>query len=95
MKKDFIFYTCFLSVILFAIITFTSCEQYIAKEVGGTVTINLEPGQKLVEVTWKGDADLWYLTEPMDSDYVPKTKIFNESSMLGVCEGKVIFIETR
>lgn len=73
----------------------TSCEQYVTREFGGTTTVKLEPGKKLVECTWKGDADLWYLVEPMDSDYVPQTKEFIESSMFGAIEGKVIFIETR
>ena len=73
----------------------TSCDQFVTREFGGTTTIKLSPGQKLVECTWKGDGDLWYLVEPMDSDYVPKTKEFIESSMVGVMEGKVIFIETK
>lgn len=74
---------------------FTSCtEQYMAKEFGGTVTINLEPGKKLIEATWKED-HLWYLVEDMDSNYVPKTKVFQESSSFGVMNGKVIFRETR
>ena len=73
----------------------TSCEQYVTRKFGGTTTVKLEPGQKFVECTWKGDANLWYLVEPMDSDYVPKTKEFIESSMFGAIEGKVIFIETR
>ena len=48
---------------------FTSCTpQTMSREYGGTVTINLEPGEKLVEATWKDD-NLWYLVEPMDSDY--------------------------
>jgi hypothetical protein len=61
---------------------------------GGTTKIELEPGEKLVEATWKGD-DIWYLVEPMDSDYVPKIKTFKESSKIGVFEGKVIFYEKR
>ena len=40
---------------------------------GGTMKIELEPGEKLVEATWKGD-NIWYLVEPMDSDYTPKQK---------------------
>lgn len=50
--------------------------------------------KKLVEATWK-DSDLWYLVEPMDSDYVPKTKIFKENSMIGIMEGEVKFIESK
>lgn len=80
---------------IFVVLTMCSCEQVITREYGGTTTIKLERGEKLIEATWKGDGDLWYLLEPMDSDYVPKTKLFKESSVCGVLEGKVIFIETR
>lgn len=77
------------------VLCLTSCEQVITRQYGGTTTIKLEPDEKLVEVTWKGDGDLWYLVEPMDSHYVPKTKVFKESSTYGVMEGKVVFIEQR
>lgn len=80
--------------ILFSIVTLTSC-QWGTRNFGGETTIKLEKGEKLVEATWKGSGDLWYLVEPMDSDYVPKTKVFKESSTLGVLEGTVTFIENK
>lgn len=80
--------------ILVCIFCLVSCDQYVSRELGGNTTIKLEPGERLVECTWK-NADLWYLVEPMDSDYTPKTKIFKESSMLGVLSGQVTFIESR
>ena len=83
-----------LIVILLMFLCLTSCDQSITRTMGGTTKIELETGEKLVEVTWKGD-DIWYLVEPMDSDYVPKTKTFKESSRIGVLEGKVIFYEKR
>ena len=83
-----------LIVILLMFLCLTSCDQSITRTMGGTTKIELEPGEKLVEATWKGD-DIWYLVEPMDSDYVPKTKTFKESSRIGVLEGKVIFYEKR
>ena len=83
-----------LIVILLMFLCLTSCDQSITCTMGGTTKIELEPGEKLVEATWKGD-DIWYLVEPMDSDYVPKTKTFKESSRIGVLEGKVIFYEKR
>lgn len=76
------------------VLMMVGCEQYVARNVGGTITIKLESGQKLIEATWK-ESDLWYLTEPMDSDYKPKTKVFQENSMYGVLEGKVIFVESK
>ena len=63
---------------------------------GGKMTIELPKGQKLVEATWKGESNsLWYLTEPMDSTYTPKAKMFKEYSRFGVLEGSVIFIEGK
>ena len=81
--------------VLLAVATLTSCEQYITRQYGGNTTIKLEKGEKLIEATWKGDGDLWYLVEPMDSDYTPKTKVFKESSLFGVMEGSVTFIESK
>ena len=80
-------------VFLFVCFSFMSC-QIVTRKYGGKTTINLNPGEKLVEATWK-DAEIWYLTEPMDSDYVPKVQTFRESSVLGVVQGEVIFVETK
>lgn len=44
--------------------------------------------------TWK-EVDLFYLTEPMDSNYTPKTKIFREDSSWGVMESTVVFKERK
>jgi hypothetical protein len=87
MKKFFI--------IAMSVFCLTSCDQYVSKKFGGTTTIKLEKGEKLIEATWKEDGNIWYLVEPMDSNYTPKTKIFKESSTYGVLEGKVIFIESH
>lgn len=80
--------------IAFTMLCLCSCEQSMIRSFGGTMKIELEPGEKLVEATWKGD-NIWYLVEPMDSDYTPKQKTLKESSGVGIIEGKVIFIEKR
>ena len=73
----------------------SSCtENKMARNFGGSTTIELPAGEKLVEATWKDD-NLWYLTEPMESGYVPKTKIFREDSSWGVLKGEVKFVEKR
>ena len=80
---------------LVALAAFTSCtENSRSRHWGGTATIELDPGQKLIEATWK-ENNLWYLTEPMEPGYEPKTKVFHEDSRFGVMEGKVIFVEHR
>lgn len=80
--------------VLFVIVSFTSCEQFASRKFGGDITINLEPGEKLVEATWK-ESNLWYLVEPMDSNYEPKIKVFKENSLCGVLEGTVTFVEHK
>lgn len=65
-----------------------------AKQFGGTMTVNIDPGQKLITVTWKND-DMWYLTRPMRDDEAPEKYSFREDSNFGVMEGKVILQESR
>ena len=73
----------------------TGCvENHFAKSFGGTLTIELPKGEKLIEATWKND-DIWYLTEPMDSAYIPTKKILREKSAYGAMEGKVVFVESK
>lgn len=81
-------------LLLFILISITGCDQTNARNFGGSITINLKPGEKLIEATWKDD-NIWYLTEPMDSDYIPRTKIFKESSEFGIYNGNVTFIESK
>lgn len=38
---------------------------------------------------------LFTLTEPMDSDYIPKIKTFKESSSWGVLESTITFVEAK
>ena len=84
----------FLSLAI-GLVFLTSCtEQERARHFGGTVTINVEPGQKVMMATWKGD-DLFYMIEPMEESYEPTTKTLVESSSYGVLESKIIFIESK
>lgn len=71
----------------------TSCtEQQKVRSYGGKMNIELPKGEKLIMATWKR-LDLFYLTEPMDSGYVPKKKVFRESSNFGIWESEITFIE--
>lgn len=80
------------AVVIFAM---TACtENQRARNLGGTMKITLKPGEKLMMATWKDD-DLFYLVEPMDSDYVPKTKTLREDASFGVLQTTVIFEESR
>lgn len=73
----------------------TGCtEQSMAKHFGGDMTVHLEKGQKLEEVTWKENS-LWYLTRPLKEDEEPETYVFYEDSNLGIFEGSVTIVESK
>lgn len=71
-------------------------KQSLARDFGGTTTVNLEPNLKLEEITWKDD-DLWYLTRPMREDEEPETHTFTEKGGLGTVfdGGTVIVVESK
>ena len=80
--------------LMFMLCSVGCTEQERARNFGGVVNIKLPKGQELMEATWKNDC-LFYLTRPMSDDYVPVTKVFQESSSWGVMESTVYFIESR
>ena len=85
-----------LCLVMAMTISFSSCtNNQRAKEWGGTMTINVDPNYKVTMATFKGDADMWYMIEPMEDDYAPKDKILIEESTWDVFHGKVIFHESR
>ena len=67
----------------------TSNER--ARNFGGTETVELNPGTRVVNVTWKQD-DLWVLTK-QDTSTKPTQYSFHEKSSYGVMEGEIIIIE--
>lgn len=74
----------------------TSCTDNTRARIwGGTETVTLEPGVRLVNVTWKGGegttTSLWMLTKKDTTK--PTTYSFKEKSSLGVMEGEVIIKE--
>ena len=69
--------------------------QAITRKFGGTTELDLEPGLKLEEITWKDNDSLWYLTRPMTDKDIAETHTFKESSLFGICEGTVIIREHK
>ena len=86
---------CVLVLVLILILGLrvTSCQN-VTKNFGGSTTIELEPNQKLEEITWKDDS-LWYLTRPMTDDDIAETHTFQQQSNFGVFEGTVTIIEKK
>lgn len=85
-----------LLVIAFCVIVigFLSGCHEATKELGGSMTIELEPGQKLEEITWK-ETSLWYLTRPFRDGEEPEIHTFQEDAEWGVMEGTVTIIESK
>lgn len=90
--KALVIISCVL--LMFCLSSCTGC-QGAARDFGGTVTIKLEPNQKLEEITWKDGNSLWYLTRPMTENDMAETHTFQESSEFGIFEGKVVVIESK
>ena len=66
----------------------------VARKFGGNVEINLKPGEKLSNVTWKKDS-LWILTKPMRPTDIAETYSFKEDSTFGLLEGTVTIKEHK
>lgn len=59
---------------------------------GGTETVTLAAGLKLVSMAWK-DLDLWILTRAWKSGDVPERYAFMEKSNQGLFEGTILVVE--
>lgn len=80
-------------ILVFALLASTGCtENQMAKNFGGTMKIDVPPGNKLINATWK-DAELWYLYRPFETGETPTVITFQEKSQYGMNEGKVVFTE--
>lgn len=73
----------------------TSCtENERAKSYGGTMTLDIPKGQKVVNVTWK-EEQIWYLTRTMSAKDTAESYTFHEKSTYGINEGTVILVEHK
>lgn len=83
----------FLFIALFACSIVAGCTaQQRAKKYGGSAKIDLPPGKRLMEATWKGD-DLWFLVRDREENERPRSYVFSESSSWGMFEGQIVFHE--
>jgi len=72
----------------------TCSANYRARNLGGTVSVPVPAGSKVLSATWKGD-QVWYVHRPFLPGETPQTVILQESSKGGVLEGRVIFQESK
>lgn len=76
----------------------TSCgDNYQAAHGGGSLTVNLKPGEKLENVVWKSmdghTPSLWVLTRQRRVGEQPEVHEFREKSNFGIAEGRVVIVE--
>ena len=83
----------FIGAIVLTTMMYGCTENNRVKMWGGTETITLDTGKRLVNVTWKdkNGTSLWILSKQDTTK--PSTYTFEEKSSLGVMEGKVIIKE--
>ena len=73
---------------IIGMVGFTSCQSC-SRNLGGTTNINLQEGEKFINVTWK-DSSIWVLTQDKSN---PQKFTFKEYSNLGVLQGRVVINE--
>lgn len=66
--------------------------QHMVRQYGGTDTIDLPAGKKLVQANWEGE-HLWYLLRSAKTGEKPEVLEFKESRSYGGRSGTVIFRE--
>ena len=84
----------FAFIVLFFGYTLYSQNHQFVRKFGGEETLELEPGRKLMNATWKGDS-LWILTREMKPEDMEETYTYSEYSNFGILEGKVIIKEKK
>jgi hypothetical protein len=70
-----------------------SFDQTFTKRWGGSMTINLDTGERLEMITWKEGEHLWYQTRARTPEESPTVHKFREYSRYGVLQGEVVIKE--
>ena len=83
-----------ITILVIALMSLSCTEQIQTKTFGGSMTVELPKGKRLVIATWK-DNNLWYLTRDFKEGEEATVFEFTESSSFGQFEGTIIFKETN
>ena len=68
------------------------CKQKFAKTLGGSTTITLPKGRKVLSCSWK-DSSVWVVSRPAKDGEQPETLIYSEHSSYGILQGEVVIQE--
>lgn len=96
MKLKMIASIMLVAILAGTVLIWKSTDQLRAKTMGGTMKVEIDEGQKFVNVTWK-ENDLWILTRPIEEheSYETKPYIFQQKTSFGIREGKVEIYEVQ
>lgn len=90
MKKTLVIMTAVSAMFL------AGCENWLARTGLGTAYIDIPCGRKFVHSSWKDqDNSIWFAHRPSKPDETFEEIIYQQSSPLGVMQGKVVFRERK
>lgn len=95
MKAKIILALVIVGVIGIGIFLWNVSSNVRARSFGGTMTIKIPKGQKLINITWKEAGSAWYLTRPMRAGEEAEVHTFQEESNFGMLEGTIVVIESK
>lgn len=72
------------------LLLFGGCTENVrARQWGGKMSVCTDPGDKLVNITWKEGGDLWLLVRKAEFNEEPQDYEFQEVSSFGQMNGTV------
>lgn len=88
----------FKAALVVLLLSLAACDNTIAKSFGGTMNVEIEKEQKLVNCCWKSNgknagSSLWILTRVRKEGEQPEIYKYIEKSTFGVLEGTVVIQE--
>lgn len=68
--------TALILVLLICIFLFSSCTSTGCLSLGGKTELDLPEGEKLLDISWQSNSDLWILITAREENEKPKTYYF-------------------
>lgn len=65
-----------ISVLLICVFLFSSCTSTSHLSLGGKTELDLPEGEKLLDISWQSNSDLWILVTAREENEEPKTYYF-------------------
>lgn len=91
---DWISFVIAIGIFIISVISIIVVVSIKSYDEDNFTTIELEPGLKLEEISWK-DNSLWYLTRPMRDGEQAEIHVFQESSVFNTAGRTITILETN